>query len=76
MPFAVQIMSSALAELKAIKVFYGRQIAQAIDEQLTHQPLVETRNRKVLEPPAASFEHEPPCGNCAWEAFVSFTMWM
>jgi mRNA-degrading endonuclease RelE of RelBE toxin-antitoxin system len=59
-------MPSALAELKAIKVFYRRQIALAIEEQLPHQPLVETRNRKVLDDPPASFEYEPPL----WELRV------
>jgi mRNA-degrading endonuclease RelE of RelBE toxin-antitoxin system len=64
--FAVQIMPSALAELKATKAYYRRQIALAIDEQLPHQPMVETRNRKVLDNPPASFEHEPPL----WELRV------
>ena len=66
MPFAVRIMPSALAELKAVKVYYRRHIALAIEEQLTHQPLVETRNRKVLEQAQASFEYEPPL----WELRV------
>ena len=66
MPFVVQIMPSALAELKAIKVFYRRQIAHAINDQLTNQPQVETRNRKVLEQAPASFEFEPPL----WELRV------
>lgn len=60
MPFAVQIMPSALAELKAIKVYHRRQITLAIEEQLPHQPLVQTRNRKSLENPPATFEHELP----------------
>ena len=34
MGFEVRIMPSALAELTAIKVFYRRQIAEAIDVQL------------------------------------------
>jgi hypothetical protein len=58
-PFSVQIMPSALAELKAIKGYYRRQIVQVIDEQLPHQPLVQTKNRKVLENVPATFEHEP-----------------
>ena len=66
MAFAVRIVPSALAELKAIKVYYRRQIAQAIDAQLPDQPLVETRNRKALGDPPASFEHEPPL----WELRV------
>jgi mRNA-degrading endonuclease RelE of RelBE toxin-antitoxin system len=59
-------MPSALAELKAIKVFYRRQIALAIEQQLPNQPLVETRNRKVLDDPPASFAYEPPL----WELRV------
>jgi mRNA-degrading endonuclease RelE of RelBE toxin-antitoxin system len=59
-------MPSALAELKAIKVYYRRQIALAIEEQLTHQPQVPTRNRKPLGQAAASFDYEPPL----WELRV------
>lgn len=66
MPFSVQIMPSALAELKAVPVFYRRQIAQAIREQLVHQPTVTTRNRKELTDPRPSFECESPL----WELRV------
>lgn len=65
-PFSVQIMPSALGELKAIHVFHRRQIAQAIREQLVHQPTVATRNRKLLTAPRPSFEREPPL----WELRV------
>jgi mRNA-degrading endonuclease RelE of RelBE toxin-antitoxin system len=64
--FSIQIVPSALAELKAIKVFYRRQIAQAVQEQLAHQPTVATRNRKLLEDPRPSFACEPPI----WELRV------
>jgi hypothetical protein len=60
MPFAIQIAPSALAELKANPVFYRRQITQAIDEQLPHQPTVPTRNRKLLEGLQLTFDCEPP----------------
>ncbi len=60
MAFAVQIMPSALEELKVIRVFYRRQIAQAIDDQLQHQPKSPTRNRKVLQVTQATFAFEPP----------------
>ena len=66
MAFAVQIMLSALAELKAIPVFSRRQITQAIDEQLPHQPAVPARNRKFLEGLQPAFECEPP----VWELRV------
>ncbi len=66
MAFSVQIMPSALAELKAIPVFYRRQITQAIDEQLPRQPAVPARNRKFLENLQPTFECEPP----VWELRV------
>ncbi len=66
MAFTVQIVSSALAELKAIPAFYRRQIAQAIDEQLLHRPAVPARNRKLLENLQPTFECEPP----VWELRV------
>jgi mRNA-degrading endonuclease RelE of RelBE toxin-antitoxin system len=66
MPFAIQIVPSALAELKAIPVFYRRQITEAIDEQLPHQPTTPTRNRKLLQGLQPSFECEPPI----WELRV------
>jgi mRNA-degrading endonuclease RelE of RelBE toxin-antitoxin system len=43
-----------------------RQIAQAIDERLAHQPLVSTKNCKILGQATASFEYEPPL----WELRV------
>jgi hypothetical protein len=46
--FSIEIVPSALAELKAVRAFSRRAIAQAIEEQLRHQPLVAARNRKVL----------------------------
>jgi mRNA-degrading endonuclease RelE of RelBE toxin-antitoxin system len=64
--FDVQIMPSALAELKGIRAFDRRNIADAIDEQLLHQPAAPTRNRKVLPVPEASFTFEPPL----WELRV------
>jgi mRNA-degrading endonuclease RelE of RelBE toxin-antitoxin system len=66
MPFSVQIMPTALAELKAIPVFDRRRIAQAIDEQLSSQPTTPTRNRKLLIDPRPSFACEPPI----WELRV------
>jgi len=64
--FVIQIVPSALEELKGVKVFYRRQIADAIDEQLSNQPTGATRNRKVLAVSEASFAFEPPL----WELRV------
>jgi mRNA-degrading endonuclease RelE of RelBE toxin-antitoxin system len=48
MPFTVKIEPSAVEELRSIRVFDRRQIEQAIDDQLSHEPTVRTRNRKML----------------------------
>ena len=66
MPFQVHIVPSALDELRAIQVFFRRPIAAAIEQQLIHQPTVETKHRKRLLNVEPSFEHEPPL----WELRV------
>jgi mRNA-degrading endonuclease RelE of RelBE toxin-antitoxin system len=65
-PFSIKIVPSALAELKAVKVYARRQIADAIEGQLAHQPTVVTRNRKPLPGAEPSFAYEPP----VWELRV------
>ena len=63
MAFTVEIMPSALKELQAIKVFYRREITQAIDEQLHHQATTPTRHRKILQVAEASFAFELRIGD-------------
>lgn len=58
--FTVQIVPSALQELQAFKPYYRRQISDAIDEQLPHQPTLPTHHRKPLSVTDASFPFEPP----------------
>jgi mRNA-degrading endonuclease RelE of RelBE toxin-antitoxin system len=60
MPYAIQIVPSALEELKTIEVFQRRRIVQVIDDQLTQQPTAVTRNRKPLPDLRPGFECEPP----------------
>jgi len=59
-PFAVQIVSSALKELQAFKPYYQRQIADAIDRPLPYQPTLPTRHRKPIQVTEASFAFDPP----------------
>lgn len=66
MPFNIEITEPAYDELQAIKSFYRTQVIDAIDEQLTHEPTVETKNRKVLVGVRANFEHAEP----VWELRV------
>jgi mRNA-degrading endonuclease RelE of RelBE toxin-antitoxin system len=54
------------AQLQAIKPFYRRRIVDSIDQQLMHEPTVETRNRKVLTGLEPDFEHDEP----VWELRV------
>jgi mRNA-degrading endonuclease RelE of RelBE toxin-antitoxin system len=67
MSYTIEIADAAFAELQSIKPFYSRQIVDAIDEQLIHQPNVETRNRKVLIGLQPDFEHGDP----VWELRVA-----
>lgn len=63
MAYAIEVRDVAYAELQAIRPFYRSRIIDAIDEQLVHQPNVETRNRKLLAGLQPDFEHDPP----VWE---------
>jgi mRNA-degrading endonuclease RelE of RelBE toxin-antitoxin system len=67
MPFTIEITDLANEELQQVKVHYRRQIVDAIDEQLSNQPIAETRNRKVLAGLHADFEHDEPI----WELRVA-----
>ncbi|HYT88498.1 MAG TPA: type II toxin-antitoxin system RelE/ParE family toxin [Gemmataceae bacterium] len=50
MAFAILFTKSAVAELGELRKFDQRRLRDAIAEQLTAQPLQETRNRKQLRP--------------------------
>lgn len=66
MPYTIDIRDVAYEELQAIKPFYRRRIVDAIDEQLVHEPIVETKNRKMLTGFQSGFEHDEP----VWELRV------
>ncbi len=66
MPFAIEIVPSALMELESVRIFDRRRIVQAIEEQLAHEPTATTRNRKMLPDLQPSFPCEPPI----WELRV------
>jgi mRNA-degrading endonuclease RelE of RelBE toxin-antitoxin system len=66
MPYAIEISEAAYDELKEIKSLYRRQIIEAIDKQLAHQPTIETRNRKPLIGLQPDFAHQIP----VWELRV------
>lgn len=64
--YDIEITDLAVEELKDIRVFDRRRVADAIRDQLTHQPTVTTRNRKQLDALVREFEHTPP----VWELRV------
>jgi len=46
--YSIALEESVEEELAAIRPFEGRRILEAIREQLSHDPAVESRRRKVL----------------------------
>lgn len=50
-PFSIYYEENVIAHLRFIDRKYHREIREAIEEQLTFQPQVETRNRKRRDPP-------------------------
>jgi mRNA-degrading endonuclease RelE of RelBE toxin-antitoxin system len=47
--FAVRFAEGVEEDLRKIRIFYRNQILDAIEEQLTNEPDISTRNRKRLE---------------------------
>jgi mRNA-degrading endonuclease RelE of RelBE toxin-antitoxin system len=66
MAFTVEISEGALQELKAIRPYDRKRIIDEIDDQLVHQPMAVTRNKKLLESVSPGFECVPPL----WELRV------
>src|SRR5262249_36412044 len=57
MAYDVKFAELAKAHLKALAAGQRRKVIEAIEKQLTHEPLNETRNRKPLRPnPIAPWE--------------------
>jgi mRNA-degrading endonuclease RelE of RelBE toxin-antitoxin system len=55
--YEIQFVASSKRQLEALAVPERTGIVAAIEEQLSHEPLVETRNRKRLRPnPLAPWE--------------------
>lgn len=48
--YDIDIAPQAVEDLKGFRKFDQSRIAEGIEEQLRHQPAVETRNRKRLRP--------------------------
>lgn len=64
--YAIEVTDLAIEELSNIRAFERRPILEAIRQQLTYEPTVITRNRKLLESLIPNFESVPPI----WELRV------
>ncbi|WP_152052065.1 type II toxin-antitoxin system RelE family toxin [Tautonia marina] len=58
--FTIEFAEGVTSDLKALKPFDRKQILDRIDEQLTHQPTQETRNKKILVGLVPPWEHMEP----------------
>ena len=57
MPYAIEYSSEAEEHLQILTKRQQKTVLDEVDEQLTHQPTVETRNRKPMRPnPVAPWE--------------------
>ena len=56
-PYDIEFADAAIRHLRALTARERTTVVDAIEEQLSHEPLVETRNRKPLRPnPIAAWE--------------------
>ena len=69
MAYTIDYTASAEGDIAYFRTYEQVLIVDAIDHQLTHEPGLETRNRKVLDPTRL------PRGNCASVAIGCSMMW-
>lgn len=56
-PYEIKFADAAIKHLGALRTRERKTVVDVIEEQLSHEPLVETRNRKPLRPnPIAAWE--------------------
>jgi mRNA-degrading endonuclease RelE of RelBE toxin-antitoxin system len=60
MAYSIELTPLAVSNLKSMRVYDRRRIVDEIGEQLSHQPTMETRNRKLLPGLVPDFVHESP----------------
>jgi len=57
MAYGIRFAESVKAQIRQLSARQRVQLLDAIEEQLTHEPMIETRNRKPLRPnPLAPWE--------------------
>jgi hypothetical protein len=63
--FIIEFAPSVADDLAELRAFDRTRILDEIDEQLTHEPNRETRNKKIVRGLIFPWEHEEPPGRCA-----------
>ena len=61
--FLIEYAEGVADDLASMRPFDRKQILDRIEEQLTHQPTMKTRNKKILVGLTPPWEHQPP----VWE---------
>ncbi|HUY33318.1 MAG TPA: type II toxin-antitoxin system RelE/ParE family toxin [Pirellulales bacterium] len=64
--FGIDYAFSVAEDLAELRAHHRKRILDQIDEQLTHQPTEETRNKKIVRGLVPPWEHEEP----VWELRV------
>lgn len=64
--FAIEYAKGVAEDLKNIRAYKRAQILDSIDDQLKHEPTVQTRNRKILVGLTPPWEYVEP----VWELRV------
>jgi mRNA-degrading endonuclease RelE of RelBE toxin-antitoxin system len=65
--FTISYAESVAEDLAGIRAFEHRQLLDQVDEQLSHEPTRETRNKKILRGLTPPWEHVKP----VWELRVN-----
>ncbi len=61
--YTIEYVESVADDLVGLRVFERKQILDEIQEQLTHQPIEETKRKKILRGLKPPWEHTEP----VWE---------
>jgi mRNA-degrading endonuclease RelE of RelBE toxin-antitoxin system len=65
--FTIVFAESVADDLKSLRAYERNLVLDTIDEQLTHEPLRHTRNKKELQGLVPPWEYVPP----VWELRIS-----
>jgi mRNA-degrading endonuclease RelE of RelBE toxin-antitoxin system len=70
--YAIQYVESVAGDLAGLRAVDRKKILDEIDEQLTHQPVQETKRKKILRGLKPPWEHEEPVWELRFDEFRVF----